>query len=198
LGVLVHLVRHGRVHNPHKVVYGRQPGWSLSEEGRGDARRAAEHLRGRPLARVYSSPLERALETAEIVAAACGAALEVRDELVESLLCEPWFGRPWREVHTHHVREWMRYLRRPHEIRGVSEPLAAMAVRMEAAVRGLAAAHPEGEVAAVSHGDPIKAAVLSLTGGDLRRLHHTPVPTGGIVTLEITGGRVEVRERWSP
>jgi broad specificity phosphatase PhoE len=69
---------------------------------------------------------------------------------------------------------------------------------MDSVVRGFAAAHPEGEVAAVSHGDPIKAAVLSLTGGDLRRLHHTPVPTGGIVTLEIRGGRVEVRERWSP
>jgi broad specificity phosphatase PhoE len=61
----VHVLRHGEVHNPAKILYGRLPDFHLSELGRQMAKAAAEHLAGRDITHVVASPLERAQETAE-------------------------------------------------------------------------------------------------------------------------------------
>src|SRR6516165_8756543 len=82
---VVHLVRHGEVANPDGVLYGRLPGFRLSEEGVLQAKAAAAFLAGRDVALLLSSPLERALETAAPIAAQFG--LEVR---VDERLIEPW------------------------------------------------------------------------------------------------------------
>jgi broad specificity phosphatase PhoE len=82
---VVHLVRHGEVANPDGVLYGRIPGFHLSEEGVLQAKAAAAFLAGRDVALLLSSPLERALETAAPLAAQFG--LEVR---MDERLIEPW------------------------------------------------------------------------------------------------------------
>src|SRR5215813_6830641 len=82
---IVHLVRHGEVDNPAGVLYGRLPGYRLSEVGRLMAKAAADYLAGRDVTVLRSSPLERALETAEPIAAEFG--LEV---VVDERLIEPW------------------------------------------------------------------------------------------------------------
>ena len=61
----LHLVRHGEVENPRGVIYGRLPGYNLSERGRRQAAAAARRLRDADLAAVWASPLERAQETAQ-------------------------------------------------------------------------------------------------------------------------------------
>src|SRR4030095_14525276 len=94
----------------------------------------------------------------------------------------------WREVKRERAGEWARYLFRPLEVCDVAEDLRALAARMESALRAIAAAHPEEQVVAVSHGDPLKAGLLALTGGDLRELHGSPIPTGGLVSLELGRG----------
>ena len=196
---VLHLVRHGQVDNPQKIVYGRQRGWRLSERGRAEAEEVARHLAGRPMARVYTSPLERAMQTATVIAGTCGGEVEPRDDLVEALLCAPWEGLPWREVKRDRSREWARYLFRPLEVCEVAEDLEALAARMETALRAIAATHPGQQVVAVSHGDPLKAGILVLTGGDLRELHRSPIPTGGLVSLEVDGrGLARILERWAP
>jgi len=196
---VLHLVRHGQVENPRKIVYGRQRGWRLSDRGRAEAEAVARHLGGRPIARVYTSPLERAMQTATVIAGTCGGEVEPRDDLVEALLCAPWEGLPWREVKRERSGDWARYLFRPLEVGGVAEDLRALATRMESALRAIAAAHPEQQVVAVSHGDPLKAGILALTGGDLRELHRNPIPTGGLVSLELGGeGPARILERWAP
>ena len=196
---VLHLVRHGQVDNPQKIVYGRQRGWRLSERGRAEAEEVARHLAGRPMARVYTSPLERAMQTATVIAGTCGGEVEPRDDLVEALLCAPWEGLPWREVKRERAHEWARYLFRPLEVCEVAEDLEALAARMETALRAIAGAHPGQQVVAVSHGDPLKAGVLVLTGGDLRELHRSPIPTGGLVSLEVDGrGLARILERWAP
>jgi broad specificity phosphatase PhoE len=196
---ILHLVRHGQVDNPQKIVYGRQRGWRLSERGRAEAEAVARHLGGRPIARVYTSPLERAVQTATVIAGTCGGEVEPREDLVEAWLCAPWEGLPWREVKRERSGEWARYLFRPQEVCDVAEDLRALAARMEIALRTIAAAHPEQQVVAVSHGDPLKAGVLTLTGGDLSELHRSPIPTGGLVSLEMDGpGLARVLERWAP
>lgn len=196
---VLHLVRHGQVENPQRIVYGRQRGWRLSERGRKEAEAVASHLAGRPLACVYTSPLERAMQTASAIAAVCGCDAVPRDDLSEAFLCAPWEGLSWREVRARRARDWARYQFRPIEIDDVPEDLPALAERMASALRAIAAAHPERQVGVVSHGDPLKAGILALAGGDLVELHRNPIPTGALVTLEVGGeGVARVLERWSP
>lgn len=81
---VVHLMRHGEVHNPDGVLYGRRAGYHLSELGRRMADRVAEHLAGRDIAYVVASPLERAQETAEPIAETHGVDLATDERLIEA------------------------------------------------------------------------------------------------------------------
>lgn len=80
----IHLVRHGEVHNPGRVLYGRLPDFHLSDLGARMAERVAEHLAGHDVALVVASPLERALETAAPIAAAHRLPVERDDRLLEA------------------------------------------------------------------------------------------------------------------
>jgi broad specificity phosphatase PhoE len=84
LRTTVHLVRHGEVHNPEKILYGRLPGYGLSETGRVQAKRVAEHLGGADVTALLVSPMQRAQETAEPVAAALGLEPVTEDRLIEA------------------------------------------------------------------------------------------------------------------
>ena len=81
---VVHLLRHGEVHNPDHVLYGRLPGYHLSDNGRMMAAAAADYFEGRPVAAIFASPLERAQETAQPVAERLGLPIITDDRLIES------------------------------------------------------------------------------------------------------------------
>ncbi len=81
---VVHLMRHGEVENPDGVLYGRLPGYHLSELGRRMADRVAEHLAPRDVVHVCASPLERAQETAEPIAKAHGLDIATDRRLIEA------------------------------------------------------------------------------------------------------------------
>ncbi len=81
---VVHLMRHGEVENPTGVLYGRLPGYHLSELGRKMAERVAEHLAPRDITHVVASPLERAQETATPIAKAHGLDLATDERLIEA------------------------------------------------------------------------------------------------------------------
>lgn len=80
----MHLVRHGEVANPTGVIYGRLPGYNLSERGRRQAEAAAERLANEDIGAVWASPLERAQETAGAIAARHGIEIATDDRLLES------------------------------------------------------------------------------------------------------------------
>jgi len=80
----VHLVRHGEVHNPEKVLYGRLPGYRLSDRGQEMARLVGEHLAPADVALVRASPLLRAQQTAAPIAAAHDLPVETDQRLIES------------------------------------------------------------------------------------------------------------------
>ena len=80
----VHLLRHGEVHNPDGILYGRLPGFRLSDDGLQMARDAAAALCGRDITEVVSSPLERAQQTAQPIADALGLGITVDERLIES------------------------------------------------------------------------------------------------------------------
>lgn len=81
---VVHVMRHGEVHNPSGVLYGRLPDYHLSDLGRKMADRVAEHLRDRDITYVVASPLERAQETAAPIAAAHELPVETDPRLIEA------------------------------------------------------------------------------------------------------------------
>ncbi len=80
----VHLLRHGEVHNPDGILYGRSTGYHLSARGRKMADRVAERIGGRDITHLVSSPLERAQETAAPLAAARGLTVQLDDRVIES------------------------------------------------------------------------------------------------------------------
>ena len=80
----VHLVRHGEVHNPTKVLYGRLPGFRLSDTGLEQAEVVARFLSDRDVVTIVSSPLERAQQTAAPLAKAYGLEVETDPRIIES------------------------------------------------------------------------------------------------------------------
>ncbi|MEU0545039.1 histidine phosphatase family protein [Nocardia sp. NPDC005978] len=77
-------MRHGEVHNPKGILYGRLPGFQLSTTGRAQAQTVARTLAGHDIALVVASPLQRAQETAEPIAAHHGLTIRTDDNLIEA------------------------------------------------------------------------------------------------------------------
>lgn len=146
------LVRHGEVENPEKVVYGRLPGFRLSEAGRAQVERTARWLAGKVdlrRARWVTSPLERAQETAAILASGTGAEVDVDARLLEA--GSPFDGLPRRFAPRLYMGRWLDSPESP-------EKPARVARRMMDAVR--AAVSRSGDVVIVSHQFPIQLARL--------------------------------------
>ncbi|MGY1619356.1 histidine phosphatase family protein [Geodermatophilus sp. SYSU D00691] len=81
---VVHVLRHGEVHNPQKVLYGRLPGYRLSEAGQAMAGKAAQWFLGKDVTHLVSSPLQRAQETAAPIAEQLGLEIATDDRLIEA------------------------------------------------------------------------------------------------------------------
>jgi probable phosphoglycerate mutase len=163
---LVLLVRHAVTPTTGKVLPGRAPGLHLSDEGRRQAEAAARRLAALPrIAAVYSSPLERARETAMAIARACGLAVRIERGLSE---CDfgAWTGASLRRLAR--KREWTAVQRHPSGFRFPGgESFVEMQSRIADAVRGLVERHPGRAIVAVSHADPIKALLAHALGTPL-------------------------------
>ena len=165
----VTLVRHGEVHNPDKVLYGRMPGFQLSQRGRLQAEVTARFLRGRDVAAVFSSPLERAVQTATPIAECFGVQVQIDPQLIES--SSAFQGRQ--------VELGPQILKHPYTWSHLSNPFrpswgeayACVAARVVAAVEAARDAYPGREVVLVSHQLPVWTARRALEG---RRLWHRP------------------------
>jgi broad specificity phosphatase PhoE len=166
---VVHLLRHGEVHNPHRVLYGRLPGYHLSELGRRMADRAAEHLADHDLVHLVSSPLERARETAAPVADAHGLAVHVDDRLVEADNVFEGLPVAGGKGLLRHPRLWPKMLNpfRP----SWGEPYDEIVTRMRDAIVDARAAARGHEAVVVSHQAPIWMIRLATEG---RPLVHNP------------------------
>jgi broad specificity phosphatase PhoE len=169
----VHLLRHGEVYNPDRVLYGRLPGYRLSELGERQAQVAAEWLAQRDLGYLVSSPLERARQTAAPLAAATGLGVAVDERLIEA---ENLLAGRQVAGGTNLFRDpsnWKYFVNplRP----SWGEPYAEIADRVLAAVRAArdnALAGADGrEAVCVTHQLPIVAARRRVEG---QRLAHDP------------------------
>jgi broad specificity phosphatase PhoE len=192
---VVYLVRHGEVHNPSRVRYGRLPGYSLSERGRAEALARASWLRSRirgPLA-IVSSPLERAAQTAEVLREALGAdgLVVLRDErLIEAR--SRFDGLRYRaDALGHFVRVLT--------LRGDlgDEAPSMVASRVLAAVFAWARDAERGALVMVSHQLPIQYARMQIERDGARWWPWTERPrceTGSVTVLSVEGDRARVVE----
>ena len=166
---IVHLLRHGEVYNPDKVLYGRLPDFHLSELGREMAERIGEVLERRDIAVITSSPLDRAQETAAPLAARKGIIVGIDERLIEAdnifegqrvavgdgVLRQP---KTWRHLYNPFRPSW-------------GEPYVEVAARMRGAVQTAREQARGHEAVLVSHQVPVWVARLD---AENRRFVHDP------------------------
>lgn len=194
----IHLVRHGKVENPRGVIYGRLPGFDLSEQGLAQAAAAARHLAERDIGTVWASPLERAQETAAKIAEPHRLDVVRDHRLIESDTTLEGIGRTLGAF-LRSPRHWWR-LRNPFAP-SWGESFAAIRARMMEAVTDAVDAAGAGEVVLVSHQTPIVVTRLALAGRSVPPwigLARSPCETGSVSTLVVEGGRVVASEYVAP
>ncbi len=166
---VVHLLRHGEVYNPGGILYGRLPEFHLSDVGVQMAERVAQTLKGRDIARIVSSPLERAQETAQPTAAALGLDIVTDDRVVEASnkfegqhfgVGDGALRKPaaWKYLYNPVRPSW-------------GEPYRDIVVRMLAAMYDTREASTGHEALIVSHQLPVWIVRSQVEG---RRLFHDP------------------------
>lgn len=187
---VVHVLRHGEVHNPDRILYGRLPGFRLSELGIQMAKAVASALADRDIGYVAASPLERAQQTAEPIAAQFGLPVCTDERLIESA---NWFEGRKVSVGDGSLRDprnwWV--LRDP-VTPSWGEPYAMIAQRMVAALHAARKEASGRQAVLVSHQLPIWTLRRHV---ERRRLWHDPrrrqCGLASLTSFHFDGERVE-------
>ena len=181
------LVRHGQTPTTGRVLPGRKAGLHLSDDGRKQAEAAAARIgRLERVSAIYASPLERARETAMPIARIRGLALRIDRGLLE-LDVGRWTGERLDRVSKR--PEWSTVQRHPSGFRFPDgESFMEMQARMTETLGRLVGRHRGGVVVAVSHADPIKAALAHALGMHLDLFQRLNVAPGSITTIAYGGG----------
>ncbi|QTV80106.1 histidine phosphatase family protein [Microbacterium sp. NIBRBAC000506063] len=160
-GRRLHLVRHGEVHNPGRILYGRLPDFHLSEAGRQMADAAAAYIASldRPVSLLRCSPLERTQESAAPFAERFGLTPELDERVIEP--SNVFEGTQMHRALLNPLN-W-RHLRRPSRP-SWGEPYLSIAQRMTAAMDDAWDAASDGDVVIVSHQAPIWVTHLHVAG----------------------------------
>ncbi|MGI8756929.1 MAG: MSMEG_4193 family putative phosphomutase [Acidimicrobiales bacterium] len=187
---LVLLVRHGQTPTTGASLPGRAPGLHLADAGRDQAAAVAERIgRLAGIGAVYASPLERTRETAAPIAKALGRRVKADKGLLE---CDfgDWTGAKLADLRK--KKEWQTVQRYPSGFRFPDgESFTEMQARMVTTLDRLGAAHRGAAMVAVSHADPIKAAVAHALGTHLDLFQRIVIsPCSVTAILQTPGGPV--------
>ena len=185
-----HLLRHGEHGLLGRVLAGRMPGVGLTERGRAEIAAVAERLAGEPIAAIYSSPLQRTRESAEIVAARLGLEIEFRDDVIELDFGE-WTGSTFDSIRADPRWEAWRTQRSIAAIPG-GESMRQVQRRAVDALIDINGRHPHQTVVVVSHGDVIRSALLFALGMPLDSYNSIEISQGGVSTIRIDAGGIRV------
>jgi broad specificity phosphatase PhoE len=181
----VYLVRHGAHDRLGKVLCGRMAGVALNDDGLAQAKAAARRLRGRGVAAVYASPVQRTWQTAAPIGEALACPVSVDEGLTEIDFGD-WSGKPFDELGSD--PDWAAWNTARGEARPpAGESMAEARDRVIGFLDRVREAHPEQAVIAVSHADVIKAALLQVLGLPLQAYGRIEVDPGSISVI-VTGG----------
>lgn len=188
--MIVYLIRHGETNVTSSGLYGRSADIHLSAAGKAQAQRVADHLQEQPISAIYSSPLERALETDEPLAARKSLPVRAADAFNEAEQGD-WTGQTWTELHED--PSWRLY----NTFRsGTSCPNGEMAIEIQARVarqlNRLMAVDEDDCLAIFTHADVIRAAVCFYAGIPLDLSLRVEIGMGSVSTLELrrNGARI--------
>ncbi|MEO8163681.1 MAG: MSMEG_4193 family putative phosphomutase [Ilumatobacteraceae bacterium] len=179
------MVRHGQTSTTGKVLPGRAAGLHLSGTGRAEAEAVAARLRElKKVAAIYSSPLERARETASPIAAALKIKVQIHKGLVE---CDfgDWTGARLSTLMK--KPEWKSVQRAPSSFRFPNgESFTEMQTRIVTALDDIRSRHRGKVVVCVSHADPIKSAVAHSIGSHLDLFQRIVISTCSVSAIAFT------------
>jgi probable phosphomutase (TIGR03848 family) len=185
---LVLLIRHATAEYKPGRLYGWTPGVHLSAHGRDEAKRLGERLEAVRFKALYSSPLERCLETAEIVTERRALPVEVLDELGE-VRYGSWQGKTFRSLMK--TKLWRTVQLVPSQARFPGpggESLLELQTRGVRAVETIRARHARGVVGVFSHADMIKAIVAHYLGLHLDLFQRIHVDTASVTAIAFYNG----------
>ncbi|MFW6124866.1 MAG: histidine phosphatase family protein [Pirellulales bacterium] len=189
------LVRHGATaHNLQRPprLQGRTVDGPLDGVGLQQARRTAAWLADQPIAAVYSSPLLRARQTAEMIAASHGLGVETVGELTEADVGR-WEGRPWNEIQRDYPAEYHGFVTDA----GVNpylggENLTQVRKRSAPALRRVLSQNPGGVIAVVAHNVVNRVFLADLLGLPLRAYRSVPQENGGVNLVRWRDGKLKL------
>jgi broad specificity phosphatase PhoE len=172
------LVRHGATDWNRDGCYQGQADPPLNEEGRAQASRLAEALAARPIEAVYSSDLQRARHTAEVIARVHGLPVHL-DQRLREVNQGAWEGMLVDDIAAGYPAEWRAILEDPLNARAPGgESAAEVAQRAMASLMEIARLHPRGPVTVVSHGLTLGCVLCSLQGLPLEWARQKVPPNG--------------------
>ena len=187
--IRLYLVRHCDVANPRGVLYGYLPGFGLSEKGRAQAESLGQRLGAEPIRVIRTSPLERARQTAAIIARHLDSPeVVVDDDLVEARFSLYLQGVPYPQVPWRRPLWWV-HMAFP-GLLPRDEKVGVMADRLERALQRMLESVGEGSGICISHGDPIQAFWIRHLGRRPWALHHLQCAKGGLLALDYEGGEL--------
>jgi probable phosphoglycerate mutase len=176
------LIRHGETDAVGKVLTGWSPGWRLNQAGRRQVRRLTARLSGLPLRAVYTSPLERAIETAAPIAADHGLTARIAEDLGD-ICTGDWEGRRFEDLET--MEAWREYnARRSCNRPPGGELISEVQDRMVRRLGLLRESHPGEWVAVISHGDPLRSVVCHCLGISLDLVTNFDISPASVSILE--------------
>jgi probable phosphoglycerate mutase len=177
------LIRHATTDFVGNTLSGRMPGVSLNHEGRLQAEKLADRLSGLPLAAVYSSPLQRAVETALPICKVLNLEHQTTDDFMEIDFGE-WTGLSFQNLEQQSRFRLFNTFRSNTRIRGGELMLEAQ-LRMITGLEKLRARHRNETIAVVGHSDLIKAAVAYYAGIHLDMFQRIEISPASISIIEI-------------
>ena len=184
--MLLLLIRHGSTDETAKRLVGRTAAVHLNEAGQLQAEAVVRRLEGVAVDRIYSSPIERAWETAAPLATARSLQVEAAEELSEVDYGE-WAGQEFKVLRRNEL--WKRVTRHPAGVQFPGgESLYEAQARAIGWIEHVAAAHPRATVAAVSHGDIVRMAVAHVVGLNLDSIQRLAVSPGSVSAVAVRDG----------
>jgi probable phosphoglycerate mutase len=180
------LVRHAPTAETGKTLYGRLPGHPLSAKGLEMAAELAERLASVKVTAVYASPLERAMQTAEVIAARLRKRVLTHDGLIE-VDYGKWAGRSLRSLYK--LKAWRTVVTTPSRVRfPEGESLLEAQTRMVRTCQDLADRHRNQAILAVSHADTIKMALSHYLGQPLDLCNRIAVAPASVAVIDLPEG----------
>jgi probable phosphomutase (TIGR03848 family) len=186
------LIRHGENDFVGKRLAGHLPGVHLNEKGRKQAELIAGALKEAPIKAIYSSPLERAFETAEPLAAALNLPVNIHSGLSE-LDFGTWQGKTMRQMHR--MKAWKTIMEKASEMRfPQGESYGEVQARMVKAIEEIKSAHAKNDlVACFSHCDSIRLLLTHYLDMPLDEFHRLNIDTASISLLYVGEGRPSIQ-----